>query len=157
MCKKDVLTIVAVAMASLILTANTANAALLVHEPFAYPDGWLTGQGGALGTTGTWTTYDGGEPNGWWCHPEGELTGQFDDRGGGLNMFDGTVDNLPTSGGFVGSAGPTDQSTPGTWGTRDPTGNMDAHIGLDPSVTASGCLNEVPPTCCDERSTARGG
>ena len=127
--------LVAVAMASLILTAGSACAGVLVYEPFAYPDGLLNGQGGALGTTGTWTTNDTGFAEGWWCHPEGELTGQFDDKGPGLNMFDGTVDNLLTSGGFVGSAGPEEQGS--AFGTRDPTGNMDGHIGLDPSVTAT--------------------
>jgi len=101
----------------------SASASVLVYEPFAYPDAALNGQGGALGTTGTWTTNDTGFAEGWWCHPEGELTGQFDDRGPGLNMFDGTVDNLPTSGGFVGSAGPEEQGS--AFGTRDPTGNMD--------------------------------
>jgi hypothetical protein len=133
--------LIAAATATLILTGGSASATLLVYEPFAYPDAPLNGNGGALGTVGTWTTYDSGEPQGWWCHPEGEVTGQGDDLfpGGGtvLNLFDGTVANLPTSGGFAGPAGPTDQSTPGTWGTRDPTGNMDAHIGLDPSVTAT--------------------
>ena len=129
-----------VAVGFVVLACLPASAKVLVYEPFDYPDAPLSGNGGALGTTGTWTTYDSGEPQGWWCHPEGELTGQGDDLGPGgnaLNLFDGTVDNLPTSGGFAGPAGPTDQSTPGTWGTRDPTGNIDAHIGLDPSVTAT--------------------
>ena len=115
--------------------APTAFATLLAYEPFDYPDATLNGQGGAPGTTGTWTTNDTGFAQGWWCHPEGELTGQFDDLGGGLNMFDGTVDNLPTTGGFVGSAGPEEQGAAS--GTRVPTGNMDANIGLDPSVTAT--------------------
>jgi hypothetical protein len=119
----------------LLFMCLSAEAAVLVYEPFDYPDGLLNGQGGALGTTGAWTTTDTGFAEGWWCHPEGEVTGQFDDRGGGLNMFDGTVENLPTSGGFVGSAGPEEQGSP--FGTRDPTGNMDGHIGLDPSVTAT--------------------
>jgi len=137
---KTVLALAAVAMAILALTATSANAALLVYEPFDYPDAALNGNGGALGTTGVWQTHDTGESQGWWCHPEGELTGQGDDLGPGgnaLNLFDGTVDNLSTTGGFAGPAGPTDQSTPGTWGTRDPTGNLDANIGLDPSVTAT--------------------
>jgi len=125
------LTVVAVVLA----LSMSVDADVLVYEPFAYPDGLLTGQGGALGTTGTWTTNDTGFAEGWWCHPGGELTGQFDDKGGGLNMFDGTVDNLLTSGGFVGSAGPEEQGS--AFGTRDPTGNMDAHIGLNPSVTAT--------------------
>ncbi|MCF7975349.1 MAG: discoidin domain-containing protein [Phycisphaerae bacterium] len=123
-----------------VLVCLSASARVLVYEPFDYPDAPLNENGGALGTIGTWITNDTGEPLGWWCHPEGELTGQGDDLGPGgnaLNLFDGTVDNLPTSGGFAGPAGPTDQSTPGTWGTRDNTGNLDGHIGLDPSVTAT--------------------
>ena len=120
--------------------ADPAHGELLLYESFDYPDAPLNGKGGALGTTGTWTTNDTGEPQGWWCHPEGEPTGQGDDLGPGgdaLNLFDGTVDNLATMGGFVGPAGPTDQSTPGVWGMRDPTGNLDANIGLAPSVTAT--------------------
>ena len=121
--------------------AGSASADLLVYEPFDYPDAPLNGNGGALGTTGTWTTYDSGFPDGWWCHPEGHLrlTGQGDDRHAtdpnAMNMFDGKVANLATTGGFVGAAGPVEQG--GIWGTRDPTGNLDAHIGLDPSVTAT--------------------
>jgi len=129
--KRTLLTIVALLFA----LSVSAEADLLVYEPFAYPDAPLNGRGGALGTTGTWTTNDTGFAEGWWCHPEGELTGQFDDKGPGLNMFDGTVGNLLTSGGFVGSAGPEEQGS--DYGTRDPTGNMDGHIGLDPSVTAA--------------------
>ncbi len=134
---RTVLALAAVAMASLLLTAGSANAELLVYEPFDYLDGPINGQGGALGTAGTWSTNDTGEPQGWWCHPEGVLTGQFDDIGGGLNQFDGTVANLPTAGGFAGPAGPEDQTTPGIYGTRDPTGSLDASIDLDPSVTAT--------------------
>ena len=131
-----VLALAAVAMAAIVLTTS-ANAAMLVYEPFDYPDGPLNGQGGALGTTGTWITNDTGEAQGWWNHPGGVLTGQYDDIGLGLNPFDGIVANLVTSGGFAGPAGPEDQTVPGTYGTRDPTGNLDAHIGLDPSVTAT--------------------
>jgi len=130
---KAVLTVAVVAMATLLLTATSANADLLVYEPFDYPDGLLNGQGGALGTTGTWTTNDTGWAEGWWNHPEGELTGQYDDRGPGFNLFDGTVANLQTSGGFAGPIGPVEKG--GEWGVRNPTGNLDANIGLDPSVT----------------------
>jgi len=141
MMKTKLLLMLTAVTLAVVLTAGSASAELLVYEPFDYPDAPLNGNGGALGTTGTWTTNDTGEAQGWWCHPEGELTGQGDDRHStdpaALNLFDGTVDNLATSGGFVGPAGPTDQSTPGTWGTRDPTGNLDANIGLDPSVTAT--------------------
>jgi len=51
---KTVLILAALALA-VFLTAGSASAKLLVYEPFAYADGWLTGQGGALGTTGAWT------------------------------------------------------------------------------------------------------
>lgn len=38
---------------------STASADLLVYEPFDYPpDAILTGNGGALGTTGTWYSND---------------------------------------------------------------------------------------------------
>ena len=129
--------VLSVAAACFVLTVGSASAELLVYEPFDYPDAPLNGQGGALGTTGTWITNDTGEAQGWWNHPGGVLTGQYDDISGGLNPFDGIVANLVTSGGFAGPAGPEDQTVPGTYGTRDPTGNLDAHIGLDPSVTAT--------------------
>ncbi len=51
---------------------STASADLLVYEPFDYPDGSLTGQSGALGTTGTWLSIDSSEGSrpipstGWW-------------------------------------------------------------------------------------------
>ena len=50
-------------------------------------------------------------------------------------MFDGTVANLATTGGFAGMAGPEDRGL--DYGTDGGTGNLDAHIGLDPSVTAT--------------------
>jgi len=119
--------------------SGSLQARLLVYEPFDYPDGWLTGQGGALGTVGTWASLDTGESNGWRVHPEGQLTGIAVDvyvpPTGGLNVFDGTVDNLPTTGGFAGMAGPEDRGL--AFGTDGGTGNLDASIGLDPSVTAS--------------------
>jgi len=133
-------TILTLAVAAIALLGSAAQAGLLVYEPFAYEDAPLNGNGGALGTVGTWTTNDTGFAEGWWCHPEGEVTGQGDDRHAtdpenALNLFDGTVANLPTTGGFAGAAGPVEQG--GVWGTRDPTGNLDANIGLDPSVTAT--------------------
>jgi hypothetical protein len=133
------------ATATLAFIAVSAHGVLLVYEPFDYPDAPLNGQGGALGTTNTWSSFDTGEPQGWWVHPEGEITGQGDDRGpvGALNLFDGTVANLATSGGFAGPAGPTNQSTVGTWGTRDPTGSLDANIDLASDVTATFQPNSV--------------
>ena len=87
--------------------AAPSRAALLVHEPFDYPDGWLSGQGGALGTVGTWTSNDTGHTNGWRVHPQGELTGIAVNGGydpanpdvpGILNEFVGEVANHPTAG-----------------------------------------------------------
>jgi len=136
--------VVSVATACLVLMAGSANATLLVYEPFDYSDGWLNGQGGALGTVDTWVTNDTGCGDGWRVHPEGQLTGVAVNGGydannpsapGILNTFDGTVYNLPTMGGFVGMAGPEDRGLP--YGTDGGTGNLDAHIGLDPSVTAT--------------------
>jgi len=86
-----------------------ASASLLVYEPFDYPEGILTGQGGALGTTGTWNTYDtvtgDGKTQDWYVHPEGTTSGVGLSGANpsveplGMHRFDGTVDNLPTSGG----------------------------------------------------------
>ncbi|MCH8043125.1 MAG: PEP-CTERM sorting domain-containing protein [Planctomycetes bacterium] len=132
---KTLLTLAVVAMVSIALTATSANADLLVYEPFAYPDGNLNGQGGALGTTGVWATEDTGWPDGWLVHPEGELTGIVIDDAGTPNVFDGTVANLPTSGGFVGMPGPEDRGLPA--GTDQGTGQLNASIALDPSVTAT--------------------
>ena len=131
-----VLTLAAVAMAALVLTTS-ASAALLVYEPFDYGDVRLNGQGGALGTTGTWASLDNGDANGWKVHPQGQLTGVGIDTlvPPTLNMFDGTVANLATSGGFAGMSGPEDRG--GAYGADSGTGNLDASIGLDPSVTAT--------------------
>jgi len=113
----------------------SASASVLVYEPFDYPDGWLNGQGGALGTTGTWATTDSSVADGWRVHPEGELTGIVIDASCTPNVFDGTVDNLPTSGAFVGMAGPEDRGAAPC--TDQGTGQLNASIALDPSVTAT--------------------
>lgn len=132
------------AMATLILATATSYGELLVYEPFDYGDVWLTGKGGALGTVGTWTSSDSGVSNGWRVHPEGQLTGiavnaGYDpanpDAPGILNMFDGTVSNLTTTGGFAGMAGPED--TGSSFGSDSGTGSLDAWIDLAPSVTAT--------------------
>ena len=121
--------------------AESAWADLLVHEPFAYADGILTGRSGALGTTGPWASHE--FVNGdWRVHQEGDtsdvgLSGSNNANDPlGFNAFDGTVDNLATSGGYVGLWGAED------WGDPDPHSgepgrHMDAHIALDPFVTAS--------------------
>ena len=133
---KTVLTL-AVVVVSIGAMAGSASASLLVYEPFVYADGWLTGQGGALGTTGTWTAYD--THNGdWRIHQEGDTSGVVVDPGPPVvrNMFDGTVDNLPTLGGYVGLPGPLDVGH-----SEDEDFEigryMDASIALDPTVTAT--------------------
>jgi len=132
------------AAACLAFLAGSANAELLVYEPFDYGDAWLNGSSGALGTTGAWVSTDTGCADGWRVHPEGQLTGVAVNAGydplnpdvpGILNMFDGTVANLPTTGGFAGMAGPEDRGL--DYGTDGATGNLDAYIGLNPSVTAT--------------------
>ena len=133
----SVLTIAAVAMVSLVLTAGSAWADLLVYEPFAYPDGNLTGQGGALGTTGTWASHDTNSPS-WHVHPEGDTSGIVVDPGPPIarNAFDGTVANLPTSGGYAGLPGPAD--TGADLDLDHEIGrHMNASIALDPAVTAT--------------------
>jgi len=127
----------AVVVVSIGAMAGSASASLLVYEPFAYADGWLTGQGGALGTTGTWTAYC--TLNGdWRIHQEGDTSGVVVDPGPPVvrNMFDGTVDNLPTLGGYVGLPGPEDVGY-GPDEDFEIGRYMDASIALDPSVTAT--------------------
>ena len=120
---------------------------LLVYEPFDYaPDEILTDKGGALGTVGTWSTNDtitgDGKTNDWFVHAEGKTSGVgLSDANPsaeplGMHRWDGTVANLPTSGGYAGLWGADD------WNDDDPNAgepgrNLDANIGLDPSVTAT--------------------
>ena len=121
--------------------AGRASAEVLVYEPFAYADGILTGQSGALGTTGSWASHEFVHTD-WRVHQQGDtsdvgLSGSNSANDPlGFNAFDGTVANLATSGGYVGLWGAED------WGDPDPHSgepgrHMDAHIGLDPSVTAT--------------------
>jgi hypothetical protein len=132
---KTIFTIVAVAMA-VVLTAGSASASVLVYEPFAYADGWLTGQGGALGTTGTWTAYEYCTGD-WRIHQEGDISG-VNVAVGERNMFDGTVTNLMTTGGYVGLAGPLDLDPPRGEDEDFEIGrNLDGSIALNPSVTAT--------------------
>ncbi len=133
-----VLTLAAVAMAALALTATSANATLLLHEPFAYADGsTLTGQGGALGTTGTWTAWDTHSAD-WYVHGEGITSGIVVAPGPPIarNMFDGTVANLATSGGYAGLPGPADRGLDPDLDTEIGR-NMTADIALDSTVTAT--------------------
>jgi len=129
---KTALTLAAVAMA---LLGSVAQAGLLVYEPFAYADGWLTGLGGALGTTGTWTTNDSITATGWRVHQEGDISGVNVDIGV-RNMFDGTVANLPTLGGYAGLPGPLDVGR-GEDEDFEIGRYMNASIALDPTVTAT--------------------
>jgi hypothetical protein len=132
--------LIAVATATLIFTAGSAYATLLVYEPFAYPDGSLSGQGGALGTTGTWTSYESLHPaDGWRVHQQGDTSGIVVDPGPPVrrNMFDGTVANLATSGGYVGLPGPEDVGEPDLDRDFEIGRYMDGSIALDPSVTAT--------------------
>ena len=118
--------------------ATPANADLLVYEPFAYADGGLTGQGGALGTTGTWTAQETHQGD-WRVHQEGDTAGIVVDPGPPVvrGMFDGTVANLITSGGYVGLHGPEDMGELDLDRDFEIGRNMDASIALAPSVTAS--------------------
>ena len=115
-----------------------APAKVLVYEPFAYPDGWLTGRGGARGTVGTWTVYDTFSQD-WRVHQEGDTSGIVVDPGPPVqrNTYDGTVANLPTSGGYVGLPGPEDVGEPDMDRDFEIGRYMDGSIQLDPSVTAA--------------------
>jgi len=125
-------------IATLVLASTPASAVVLVYEPFAYPDGGLTGQGGAIGTTGNWTadeTFNGD----WRVHQEGDQAGIVVSPGPPVvrGMFDGTVDNLPTFGGYVGLPGPEDVGEPDLDRDFEIGRNLDASIALAPNVTAS--------------------
>ena len=117
--------------------ASPASADLLVYEPFDYGDAWLDGQGGALGTTGTWESNDTSVAEGWRAHPRGQLTGIGVDAADPPTMstFDGTVANLATLGGFAGMPGPEDRGL--DYGTDTGSGRLNAAIGLASSVTAT--------------------
>jgi hypothetical protein len=85
----------------------SAQAALLVYEPFEYgPDlsdsvlGALNGKDGGTGFAGTWEDMTSGSNNG-----EGFIyddTGNTNGTNGAKPDWDGVVDNLPTVGGYVG-------------------------------------------------------
>ena len=149
MMKKVFLTIVAILFA----VSAASEATVLVYEPFAYKEGWLTGQGGAFGTVGTWTAYqtalnidpDGGGPlppvanvTDWRIHKENHTTGIVVNPAPALarNMFNGTVDNLWTVGSYVGLPGPEDLGLP-LDADVEIGRYMDASIALDPDVTAT--------------------
>ncbi len=121
---------------------------LLVYEPFDYlPEEILTGQGGALGTVGLWNTFDtiagDGKTQDWFVHAEGTTSGvglssaNPSAEPSGMHRWDGTVANLPTSGGYAGLWGADDWNDPDGPNTGEPGRNMSGDVGLDPSVTAT--------------------
>ncbi len=140
-------TLSAVAAILLALPVVSADAGLLVYEPFAYPEGILTGQGGALGTVGTWDSHDTitgeGKTQDWYVHPQGTTSGVGLSGANpsveplGMHRWDGTVAGLLTSGGYAGLWGADDWADPDGPHTGEPGRWLDAHIGLDPSVTAT--------------------
>ncbi len=122
-------------LAAAVLSATPAEATLLVHEPFAYADGDLNGQGATntFGMTGTWTTNDvNGNPARVHSYSTEGLQSGIKVSSNAFNTFDGTVANLPTSGGYAGVAPP---DVPGATGNT--TDHMEFSRPLDPSVTAT--------------------
>jgi len=117
--KQKLLLLLVVTMVA--MAAISANAYVLVYEPFDYDATELTGQGGAMGTVGTWTSNAQNDPTGWQVHQEGSLSGATFSNGDPIT-YDGTVDNLPTTGGYTGH---------GSAGYK-----LNADIALDPAVTA---------------------
>lgn len=113
----------------LAFTASSAGAALQVYEPFNYNSATLSGQGGALGTTGTWNSNDSIGNVSWGLYQEGSPSGVVLSGANpsvdpsGPNPFDGTYNNLAHTGGFV--------------GYNQGGNNLNADIALDASVTAS--------------------
>ena len=116
--KRTILTVVAVLFA----LSVSADAKVLMYEPFAYAATELTGQGGAFGTTGTWASNDNIGNVSWALHQEGVASGVV------LSTtlpstFNGTVSGLWTLGGYTG---------------YNQGGNqLNADIALASSVTAS--------------------
>ncbi len=105
------------AIASLSLVAGpVAHPELLLYEPFNYTTGTASGSGvrlngqgtsGELGLTGTWsaTNSAGGDnfiANSTTVYQEGNLSGVVGNTTFPPNLFDGTVANLATSGGYFG-------------------------------------------------------
>lgn len=116
-------------------TAGLVQAELLVHEPFAYASGTasgptsngfqLNGQSGGTGMTGTWTAFTN-TASPITVYSQGTQSGvNLDNTGPVLLNYDGTVANLPTSGGYLGMGG------------SNSTDHMVVSRPLDPSVTAT--------------------
>lgn len=112
-----------------------SRATLLVYESFDYATGTtsgsgvlLNGQSGGVGMTGSWTTVNTGTANSVTNYLQPNLSG-VNLNTGVPNTFNGTVTNLPTSGGYFGSIG--------LGGTANTTDHIYAYRTLDPSVTAT--------------------
>ena len=119
MMKRILLTVVAVVFA----LSVSADAKVLLYEPFAYDSTALTGQGGAFGTTGVWNSAAQNDPLGWQVHQEGTLSGAMWSDGVTPITYDGTFDCLWTLGGYAGH---------GSAGYK-----LNADIGLAARVTNS--------------------
>jgi len=93
--------IVLLLLAAIVLPVS-AFAGVLVYEPFAYSSPTLTGQGGAWGTTGTWTSGAVNDATGWQVHLEGTASGAMHSDGVTPVTYDGNVTGLWTMGGYAG-------------------------------------------------------
>lgn len=118
-----------------LLMPGVSRATLLVYESFNYATGTtsgsgvlLNGQSGGVGMTGAWTTVNTGTANSVTNYLQPNLSG-VNLNTGVANTFNGTVTNLPTSGGYFGSIG--------LGGTANTTDHIYAYRSLDPSVTAT--------------------
>jgi len=114
--------IVLLLLAAIVLPVS-AMATVLVYEPFAYTSPTLTGQGGAWGTTGTWTSAAVNDSSGWQVHLEGTASGALLSDGVTPIAYNGAVDGLWTMGGYAGH---------GADGYK-----LNADIGLAQNVTDS--------------------
>ena len=133
----SIATLAAIALA----TTLSSHATLLVYEGFNYTTGTaipggtgvqLNGQGtaGELGLTGTWTAQNtGAVANSTTVYPQGSTTGITAVGGVPVNIFNGTVANLATSGGFFGVTNATI--------TGNGTDHIEAWRPLAASVTAT--------------------
>jgi len=120
-----------------LIIGASAQASLLVYEPFNYASGTvsgsgvlLSGQNGGVGMTGTWNVATTGSPgtNSATVYTQG-TSSLVNSSAGVVNSYVGVVANLPTSGGYMGSKGLS--------GTAVTTDHLKAWRALDPSVTAA--------------------
>jgi hypothetical protein len=115
--------------------AGMAQATLLLYEGFGYTSGTpagpsangfaLNGQSGGTGMTGTWSTFTASSSP-ITVYSQGSQSGVNLNNTGPVALdYDGTVANLPTSGGYFGMGGSNTTDHMLVWRT------------LDPSVTAT--------------------